>query len=137
MKKVILSALAVSTLALAACQSNPQGQAVQETAVIPTNGTVQEVKVKAIESFKIELSPRKALCDSVNGGQIECLQYKVRNQKTFNPLKTPIEGFTFEEGNAYILDVRQEVVQNAEAGKLETKWVLNKIISKTPVPLSN
>jgi hypothetical protein len=137
MKKVMLSVLAMSVLGLAACQSTPQAPELQKTAEIPKNGEVKEVAVKPIESFTIELSPRKAVCDSVNGGQIECLQYKVKHQKTFNPLKTPIEGFTFEEGNAYILDVKQEVVANPAAGQLETKWILNKIIKKTAVPLSN
>lgn len=134
MKKLVLPVLAVSTIALAACQTNPEANT---TATIAKNGEVQDVKLKAIDSFKIELSPRKALCDSVNGGQIECLQYRVRHQKNFNPLKTPIEGFSFEEGNAYILDIRQELIQSTETGKAETKWVLNKVISKTLIPLSH
>ncbi len=135
MKKFVLGALAISSLALVACQSNPAD--VQKTAEIAKDGVVKEVKVKPINSFLIEISPRKALCDSVNGGQVECLQYRNRYQSNFNPLKTDIEGFSYETGFSYILDVKQEVIQNEAAGKLETKWVLNRIVSKTAAPLSN
>ena len=127
--------LAVTGLALSACQTS---QEIAKTkAPIVKDGEVKTVKVKPISSFLIEVSPRKAVCDSINGGQIECLQYRNRFEKNFNPLKNDIEGFTFEKGYAYILDVRQEVMQNPESGQYQTKWVLNQIISKSVAPLSN
>ncbi len=135
MNKLALTLLAVTGLALSACQTS---QEIAKTkAPIVKDGEVKTVKVKPISSFLIEISPRKAVCDSINGGQIECLQYRNRYENNFNPLKTDIEGFTFETGYAYILDVRQDVVQDAESGQLQTKWVLNQIISKSVAPLAN
>lgn len=134
LKKLVLATLAAGTVGLTACQTN---QDMANRAPIVKNGEVKTVKVKPISSFLIEISPRKALCDSINGGQIECLQYRNRYESNFNPLKTSIEGFNFEPGNAYILDVRQEVMQNPASGQLETRWVLNQIISKSIAPLAN
>lgn len=134
MNKLVLAAMASLTVALTACQTS---QNVSDKAAVVKNGEVKAVKVKPISSFLIEISPRKAVCDSINGGQIECLQYRNRYENNFNPLKTPIEGFNFEAGYAYILDVKQDVVQNPTSGQLETRWILNQIISKSVAPLSN
>lgn len=134
MNKLVLAAMASLTVALTACQTS---QGVSDKAAVVKNGEIKSVKVKPISSFLIEISPRKAVCDSVNGGQIECLQYRNRYENNFNPLKTPIEGFNFETGYAYILDVKQDVVQNPTSGQLETRWILNQIISKSVAPLSN
>lgn len=134
LKKLALATIAASAMALTACQTNHD---VGNKAPIVKDGEVKAVKVKPISSFLIEISPRKALCDSINGGQIECLQYRNRYENNFNPLKTNIEGFNFEPGYAYILDVRQDVMQNPTSGQLETKWVLNQIISKSVAPLAN
>ena len=135
MNKLALTLLAVTGLALSACQTS-QDMAKNKAAIVK-DGEIKAVKVKPIASFLIEISPRKAVCDSINGGQIECLQYRNRYENNFNPLKTDIEGFSFEAGYSYILDVRQEVMQNPESGQYQTKWVLNQIISKSVAPLAN
>lgn len=134
LKKMALVMLASGSVALTACQTNHD---MDTRAPVVKNGAIKTVKVQPISSFLIEISPRKALCDSINGGQIECLQYRNRYENNFNPLKTNIEGFNFEPGYAYILDVRQDVMQNPASGQLETKWVLNQIISKSIAPLAN
>ena len=133
-KQLVLAAVASGTVILTGCQTN---QAIDTKVPVVKNGEVKAVKVKPIASFLIEISPRKALCDSINGGQIECLQYRNRYENNFNPLKTNIEGFNFEPGYSYILDVRQDVMQNPASGQLETKWVLNQIISKSVALLAN
>lgn len=134
LKKWLLATVASGAFALTACQTSHN---MQNKAPIVKNGEVKSVKVKPISSFLIEVSPRKALCDSINGGQIECLQYRNRYENNFNPLKTNIEGFNFEPGYSYILDVKQDVMQNPESGQLETKWILNQVISKSIAPLAN
>lgn len=134
MKNLLIATAAVATLGLTACQTAPK---VDNKAPIVKNGEVKEVTVKPISSFLIEISPRKALCDSVNGGKIECLQYRNRYQSNFNPLKTEIAGFTYEPGFSYILDVKQDTVDNTATGQKETKWSLNRIVSKSAAPLSN
>lgn len=134
LKKMALVMLASGSVALTACQTNHD---MDTRAPVVKNGAIKTVKVQPISSFLIEISPRKALCDSINGGQIECLQYRNRYENNFNPLKTNIEGFNFEPGYSYILDVRQDVMQNPASGQLETKWVLNQIISKSVAPLAN
>lgn len=135
MNKLALTLLMATGLALTACQTSSDMN--KNKAVVVKDGEVKTVKVKPISSFLIEISPRKAVCDSINGGQIECLQYRNRYENNFNPLKTDIEGFVFEAGYSYILDVRQEVIQNPESSQLQTKWILNQIISKSVAPLAN
>ncbi|MDR9778219.1 DUF4377 domain-containing protein, partial [Rhizobium hidalgonense] len=96
MNKLALTLLMATGLALTACQTNSDMS--KHKAVVVKDGEVKAVKVKPIPSFLIEISPRKAVCDSINGGQIECLQYRNRYENNFNPLKTDIEGFVFEAG---------------------------------------
>ena len=67
LKQWLLATVACGTVALTACQTSHN---MQNKAPIVKNGEVKSVKVKPISSFLIEVSPRKALCDSINGGQI-------------------------------------------------------------------
>lgn len=129
MKKLAIAALA-TTLALAGCST----MKLDDNRTMVVEGQTQDVKVVNISSFKVELAPRKAVCDVMasNGTMIqsECLQYRQSFQKNFTTLNGDIQGFTYEPGYRYMLDLRQEAVANAEAGTIEPVWFLNEVISK-------
>ena len=120
-------------MGLAACQSTaPNTASVQKSSLTTADGRVVAVNIQPISSFVVEVSPQQPVCNSVvNGGQVGCLQYRTSYQNHFNPLSKPIEGFNYQPGYAYLLDVKQVVVKNEVAGKLETNWVLNRVISRT------
>lgn len=134
MKAGLISMVAVATLGLAACQSAPQNaaSAQQATPVLAGNtANAIAVNIQPISSFMVEVSPRHAVCNNAGSGQSGCLQYRTSYQTSFNPLSKPIEGFKYQAGYAYLLDVKQEVVKNSAGGKPESNWVLNRIISRT------
>ncbi|WP_350557905.1 DUF4377 domain-containing protein [Psychrobacter sp. CAL346-MNA-CIBAN-0220] len=130
MKKLALAAL-MSTFALAGCSTT---DLVNERDMV-VDGQAQSVKVVNISSFKVEIAPRKALCEfmDANGSKIEseCLQYRQTYQKNYNTLNGNIQGFTYEPNYRYMLDVRQEAVADTEAGVVKPVWYLNEVISKT------
>ncbi|MGI9339912.1 MAG: DUF4377 domain-containing protein [Psychrobacter sp.] len=41
-----------------------------------------------------------------------------------------MQGFTYEPGYRYMLDVRQEAVADEAAGVVKPVWYLNEVISK-------
>lgn len=130
MKKLVMAALATS-LALAGCSTMNLDN---ERAMV-VEGQAVNVKVVNIPSFKIEVAPRKAVCNVMDtaGNQIEseCLQYRQVYQKNYNTLNGNIQGFTYEPNYRYVLDVRQQAVADTTSGMVKPAWSLNEVISKT------
>lgn len=130
MKKLTLAAL-VSSLVLAGCASTP----VNDTKVMVVEGEAVNVQVQNIRSFEVEIAPRKAVCQltDVAGNLVdsECLQYRRTFDRNFNILPGNIEGFEFEQGHRYVLDVKQTALLNEATKQVVPVWTLNKIISKT------
>lgn len=130
MKKLAIAAFA-ATFALAGCSS--MGLDDQRTMVV--EGQKVNVKVVNIPSFKVEIAPRKALCDRVDtSGKVvetQCLQYRQTYQKNYNTLNGDIQGFTYEPNYRYMLDVRQEAIADTASGLVKPVWILNEVISKT------
>ena len=129
MKKLAIAAL-MTTFVLSGCST--MGMNDERTMVV--EGEPVNVKVVNIPSFKIEIAPLKAVCElpTASGTMVEseCLQYRQTYQKNYTPLNGDIQGFTYEPGYRYMLDLRQEAVANAEAGTIEPVWFLNEVISK-------
>lgn len=133
MKKLALAAL-VATFALTGCATNQ----LDNEQVRVVEGQPLKVKVVNIPSFKVEIDPRKAVCNVTNtAGQVvesECLQYRQPHQKNFSTMNGEIQGFTYEPGYRYMLDVRQDAVADEAAGTVKPVWILNNVISKTAEP---
>lgn len=130
MKKLALAAL-LTTFTLAGCST----MNVNDERAMVVDGQPVSVKVVNIPSFKVEIAPRKAICEFTdkNGSTIEteCLQYRQTYQKNYNTLNGDIQGFTYEPNYRYVLDVRQEAVVDQASGVVKPVWLLNKVISKT------
>lgn len=130
MKKLVLAAL-TSTFVLAGCST--MGLDNERTMVV--EGQSVNVKVVNIPSFKVEIAPRKAICEyTANDGNVveaECIQYRQTYQKNYNTLNGNIQGFTYEPNYRYILDLRQEAVADEAAGTVKPMWILNEVVSKT------
>lgn len=130
MKKLAITAL-MTTFAVAGCSTT---DLVDERNLI-IEGEAKTVKVVNIPNLKVEIAPRKAVCEvkdsSGNMVAAECLQFRQTYQKNYNAFNGSIQGFTYETGYRYVLDVRQEAVANIEMGVVEPVWYLNEVISKT------
>lgn len=133
MKKLALAAL-LTTFALSGCAT----QKLADEKVLVVEGQPMKVKVVNIPSFKVEIAPRKAICEMVDttGNKVEeqCIQYRQAHQKNFNTLNGSIQGFTYEPNYRYMLDVRQEAVADEASGVIRPVWILNDVISKVSEP---
>ena len=98
-------------------------------------GETVKVKVQNIKSFQVEIAPRKAVCQikdtAGNVLDAECLQYRRTFDRNFNTLSGNIEGFAYEPGYRYVLDVQQTALLNEVTGVVVPVWTLNEIVSKT------
>ncbi len=130
MKKLAIAALA-TTFALAGCST----MGLDNTQNMVVEGQAVNVKVVNIPSFKIEVSPKKAICElmDANGTKVdaECLQYRQAGQRNYTTLSSNIQGFTYEPNYRYMLDVRQDAVADEASGTVKPVWMLNEVISKT------
>ncbi len=130
MKKLAIATFA-ATFALAGCST--MGLDDERTMVV--EGQAVNVKVVNIPSFKVEIAPRKALCERMdttgNTVETQCLQYRQSYQKNYNTLNGNIQGFTYEPNYRYMLDVRQEAMADTASGMVKPVWILNEVISKT------
>lgn len=131
MMKKLAAAVCVSLVALTGCATN---KVVDERAMI-VDGEAVKVKVQDIRSFQVEIAPRKAVCHIKNTAghdiQSECLQYRNTFNRNYNILSGDIEGFIYEPGYRYVLDVKQTALLNQVTGVVVPVWSLNKIVSKT------
>lgn len=130
MKKLALAAVA-SALVLTGCNSMP----IKDTKKMVIEGERVEVKIENINSFQVEISPRKAVCQLTDtAGNLvdsECLQYRRTFEKNFNIVPGNIEGFEYEAGYRYVLDIKQTALLNEQTRKVVPVWSLNKVVSKT------
>ncbi|WP_019672994.1 DUF4377 domain-containing protein [Psychrobacter lutiphocae] len=135
--KCLLSSMVLASAALTACTTAALGLNDGNTIKAGSKQAVQAVQVINIPSFKIEVSAFKVSCDiaGTDGAMVrtECIQFRQPFQKHFNTLTTDIQGFDYEPGYRYLLDVRQEAVTNPQTGESKPVWVLNEIINKTSV----
>ncbi|WP_230657724.1 DUF4377 domain-containing protein [Psychrobacter sp. I-STPA10] len=130
MKKLAIAAI-LTSMTLAGCSS----MGLNDQRVLMVDGEPQIVKVVNIPSFQVEIAPRKAVCQvpTTDGGvtESECLQYRQPFQKNFNTLHSDIQGFTYQPGHRYLLDVRQETVTDKLKGVVKPVWVLNEVVTDT------
>jgi len=133
MKKLAIAAL-LTAFAATGCST----QSLVDEKVMVVEGQPMKVKVVPIPSFKVEIAPRKAVCDIVdtagNTVKSECVQYRQAHQKNYTTMNGNIQGFTYEPNYRYMLDVRQEAVADTETGVVSPVWILNDVISKTAEP---
>ncbi len=81
------------------------------------------------EVMKLTIASQEADCVGV--APQKCLLIKKENQKDWENLYGGIEGFNYEEGNEYVLEVKEEKIDNPPADAPAMKYVLVKEISKT------
>ncbi|MDO6524710.1 DUF4377 domain-containing protein [Motilimonas sp. 1_MG-2023] len=105
MKKLYLLAPA---LLLAACASQPL-----------TQETLLYVNAETVE------------CTGV--APMNCLQVKTPETQEWQLFYQNIEGFTFEPGFQYQLQVKKEMIENPPADASSVKYSLIKVISKLPM----
>jgi len=69
--------------------------------------------------------------DCVGVGPQKCYLIKSGNESNWQYLYSKIEGFSYEPGYEYVLDVKIEKIENPPADHSSTRYILVKEISKT------
>lgn len=98
--------------------------------VLVVVGCAGPVLSKGNDSVKMIIGPEKAKCTGV--APMECLQVKYNEQDDWQLFYSAIEGFTFEPGYSYVLDVRKTQRENVPADASAFKYELVRVVSKTP-----
>lgn len=121
-------------LGVTGCQTfHHQTVSARTDATTVSDGRSTTVRVQPIDSFKIEVAPRVAVCRNPAMNN-QCLQYRQAHERNFHSLAVAIDGLNYEAGNRYFLDVKQEVVTAAD-GQPVTRWKLNRIIRAFQAPM--
>ncbi len=68
--------------------------------------------------------------DCVGVAPQKCLLVKKGDANEWEYLYSPIEGFNYEEGYEYVLDIKQEKLENVPADASNIKYILVKEVSK-------
>ena len=84
---------------------------------------------KKVETVRYTIASRTADCTGVAPQQ--CLLVKKGDMTDWEYFYSTIEGFNFEEGYEYVLDVKEEKLENVPADASSIKYVLVNEVSKT------
>lgn len=117
MKKII-SALFLATLLLTACKSSKE-------VASKTEETVKEVA--AVESWII--ASKKVACNDADGVATTCYNVKKAGDREYVPMNVSIEGFEFEEGYKYQIEIKVIPSKKGDTRYVYVKQI-HKIMSK-------
>ncbi|MGL5684091.1 MAG: DUF4377 domain-containing protein [Marinifilaceae bacterium] len=90
---------------------------------------------KNSDTVKFTIASEQADCMGV--APQKCMLIKIGDAKDWTYFYSAIEGFTYEPGYEYVLEVKEEKVANAPADASSIKYILKKVVSKTPKKSDN
>ena len=132
MKKRFLIASLVGMFAFVSCQEKKDAKeaTVEEVSVEETMNQTETPETKETQDIvTMYVGPKKVDCTGV--GPMKCLQVRETEDGEWTLFYTSIQGFEYEEGYNYKLEVRREDVPNPPADAPSIRYILVKEISKT------
>lgn len=84
---------------------------------------------------KLTIASQQADCVGV--GPMKCLLIKNNEQTDWQFFYSGIEGFNYEPGYEYVIEVKKEARPNPAADQSSIKYILVKEVSKTPKTSEN
>jgi hypothetical protein len=124
-----LCLIAISLVLMTACNA-PADPPPADSTTAPTEAPLAE----ASDVFTLYVGPRLVECMGV--GPQMCMLIKESQDAEYALFYDAIEGFTYEEGNEYQLEVRRESIDNPPADGSSEILKLEAVISQTPVDIS-
>lgn len=118
-KKLLILAVVLTTLT--ACKNN------QTTSDVP-NTNEQTNSSTSNEDQIITVADHRQDCEGV--GKFKCLLIKKDNAPEWSLFYSTIEGFEYEEGYEYQLQIRTETIDNPPADGSSIRYILVKQVSK-------
>ena len=86
------------------------------------------------QTYTYTIAPEKGDCYGMR--PMKCLQVKKEQATTWSNFYSAIEGFEYEPGYTYVLRVKEKKIKNPPADGSSIRYVLKKVVSKTPTPTS-
>jgi|SRR5688572_20129986 hypothetical protein len=87
-------------------------------------------KGEEVQSKIYHVASSTVTANALFGGTRTCLQVREHDNQPWDTFCSPIEGFDFEAGHEYIIEVRIFTVKNPPADGSSLRYVLHKLISK-------
>lgn len=84
---------------------------------------------KAVDAEKMTVASQQGDCVGV--APMKCLLVKKDGQADWEFFYNSIEGFNYEPGYEYVLEVKAEKIENPAADQSSLKYTLVKVVSKT------
>lgn len=131
MKKTFLIASLVGMFAFVSCQEKKdQKEGAEEVIVEETMNQTETPETKEVQNIvTMYVGPKQVDCTGV--GPMKCLQVRETEDGEWTLFYSSIQGFEYEEGYNYTLEVRKEDVPNPPADAPSIRYILVKEISKT------
>jgi hypothetical protein len=100
--------------------------------VVPTLSGCGIVEPDSERILTLHVGPQTVDCVGV--GPQQCLLVKERSTDQWTYFYDSIQGFTFEPGYLYVLQVRRRTVRNPPADGSSAEYHLLKVVSREPAP---
>lgn len=134
MKKILLLA-AVVGFAFTSCKKDGEPTAptteTTEQAATPEETPAEPAPEAKEELPNVTFTIASKLVDCTGVGPMKCMQVKEGDATEWTFFYAGIEGFTYEEGYEYVVEVKREKLEIVPADASSIKYTLVKEISKT------
>ncbi|MEK6492655.1 DUF4377 domain-containing protein [Myroides odoratimimus] len=133
MKKIFLL-VAVAGLTLVSCKKDGDKDATPATTETTEQTTTPTESTEATPKEELgntTYTIASKLVDCTGVAPMKCMQYKEEGSDEWLNMYSSIEGFNYEEGYEYVIEVKREKVENPPADASSIKYILVKEISKT------
>ncbi|MCC9044199.1 DUF4377 domain-containing protein [Myroides sp. M-43] len=131
MKKILLLA-AVVGFAFTSCKKDGETETpvteTTEQTTTPTEST-EAAPEEVLGNQTLTIASKLVDCTGV--APMKCMQVKEEGSDEWTNMYTGIEGFTYEEGYEYVVEIKREKLENVPADASSIKYILVKEISKT------
>ncbi|MTG97784.1 MULTISPECIES: DUF4377 domain-containing protein [Myroides] len=131
MKKAILL-IAISAMAFVSCKNNEKKEdttvpnSEQKTEEVQPVAQQEEVQIEGTVTYIIA----DKLADCTGVGPMKCMQIKESKDAEWQFMYQGIEGFEYEEGFEYVVEVKRTELKNPPADAPSIRYTLVKLISK-------
>jgi len=130
---VLLFAIFLVGIMLAACGSGEPPTAVpEEPSPVPESSPTEASPQEPLKML-LNVGPEKVPCEGE--GPMECYQVRETPNGEWQLFYQEIEGFDWEPGFVYELQVNVYQVENPPAGGSSLRYELVEVVAKTPVPI--
>ena len=92
------------------------------------------ISLSHAQTYTYTIAPEKGDCYGMR--PMKCMQVKKEKATEWSNFYSAIEGFDYEPGYTYVIRVKEKKIKNPPADGSSIRYILKKVISKTPAVAS-